>query len=124
MTPAVVTGLVIGGAVGAPARFLLEGWVRDRTHRRFPWGTLVVNVLGSFALGVVVGSVVHHGWGAFPAAVFGTGFCGAFTTFSTFTVDTIALVEEGAIGSAVANVVAGTGLALVAAAAGLVLMAR
>ncbi len=118
-----LVGLVIGGAVGAPARYLLEGWIGARAGGRFPWGTLTVNVLGSFALGIVTGAVLHHGWGVVQATTLGSGFCGAFTTFSTFTVDTVVLHEEGAPGAAIAHVVVSAGLGLVAAAAGLALMA-
>ncbi len=119
----IAAGLVVGGAIGAPARYLIEGLVRDRTGGRFPWGTLVVNVCGSLVLGIVTGAVLHHGWGDVARTWLGTGFCGAFTTFSTFTVETVVLVEEGAVGAAIANVVAGAALGLVAAATGLALAA-
>ncbi len=119
----ILAGLVVGGAVGAPARYLIEGWVRDRTGGRLPWGTLLVNAVGSLVLGMVAGAVVHHGWGDVPDTWLGTGFCGAFTTFSTFTVDTVALVEEGALGAALANVALGVVVGVAAAAAGLALAA-
>ena len=73
--------VALGAAVGAPAR-LLAAHVLDR---RTPWGTLTVNLLGSALLGWLVGHGVHGR----PLALVGTGFCGAFTTYSSFAVQTV-----------------------------------
>lgn len=86
--------VVLGGAVGAPARYLVDRWVQRNvvSHhaRRVALGTLTVNVLGSALLGVVV-AVADH-----PVTLLaGTGFCGAFTTFSTFAAQADESVRAG-----------------------------
>jgi CrcB protein len=94
---------VVAGAVGAPLRYLVDGLVGQRTDGVFPWGIFLINVGGSFLLGLVTGLALHHGLGRTPRIVIGTGFCGAFTTFSTFTYETVRLIEEGDLREAVAN---------------------
>lgn len=101
-------GLVFAGAAaGAVLRYLTGRALR----RAFPWATLLVNVVGSFVLGAVAGASPS------VAALVGTGFCGGLTTFSTFSWETVALVEEGKAGQALANVA--TSLVAGVAAAGL-----
>jgi CrcB protein len=95
---------VVAGAIGAPLRYLLDGAVGRRTTGAFPRGILLINVSGSFLLGLVTGLGLHHGLGRTPRIVIGTGFCGAFTTFSTFTYETVRLIEEGDVVDAAANV--------------------
>ena len=106
-SPALLVGL--GGMAGALARHLVGARFEDGVH-----GTLVVNVLGSFVLGALVTVPVDGGL----ALVVGTGFCGAFTTFSSFAFETVRLFETGerrrAAGNAALNLVA----ALAAVAAG------
>ena len=115
--------LVLGGAVGAPARYLADGLVQSRTRGVFPWGTFAINVSGSFVLGVVTGAALYHGLGPLPKAAIGTGFCGAYTTFSTFSYETVRLLEEGAVVTASLNALASVAVGLVAAAAGIALLA-
>ncbi|GGM69510.1 hypothetical protein GCM10012275_44930 [Longimycelium tulufanense] len=110
--------VAVGAAVGAPLRYLTDRWVQARLGVGFPWGTLAVNVVGSFLLGLLTGGVLA---GAIPAsaqALVGTGFCGALTTYSTFGYETTRLINEGAhtraLWNALGNILAG----LVAAAAG------
>jgi fluoride exporter len=114
---------VVAGAVAAPLRYLIDGLVGDRTDGLVPWGILVVNVSGSFVLGLVTGLALHHGLGRTPRVVIGTGFCGAFTTFSTFTYETVRLIEAGRRREALVNVALSLVLGLAAAAAGLALPA-
>ncbi len=116
-------GIAIAGAIGATSRYLLDTWIQRRTVADRPLGTLVINVTGSFVLGVLAGSALYHGFASTPKAILGTGFCGAFTTFSTFAYETVSLAEEGEVRGAVWNVLASLVLPTLAAAAGLALTA-
>jgi CrcB protein len=94
-----VTGFVfvcLGAAVGTPARYLVDRAVQARHDSLMPWGTLAVNVAGSFLLGLVVGLGVHRELPEEVTLAVGTGFCGALTTYSTFSYETLRLVEDGA----------------------------
>lgn len=122
MTLVAVVGIAVAGALGAPARYLLDGFVQDRSRGSFPWGTFVVNVTGCFMLGVLTGLTVHHGFRGAPRVWLATGLCGAFTTFSTFTWESVRLVEEGEVLQAVWNVAGSVAAGLVAAAAGMSLV--
>jgi CrcB protein len=106
--------VVIGAAVGAPLRYLVDRAVQTRHDSVFPWGTFVVNVAGSFVLGVLAGGASTH---TGLMALLGTGFCGALTTYSTFGYETLRLVEQRArtyaLLNAVASAVAGLGAAFV-----------
>ncbi|MFN2625759.1 MAG: fluoride efflux transporter CrcB [Mycobacteriales bacterium] len=123
MTALAWVGLVAAGAVGAPARYLLDAAVQGRTDGAFPWGTLAINASGSLVLGFVTGLGLYHALPAAPRLVIGTGFCGAYTTFSTFTFETVRLAEGGALNEAVRNVVATVVVGGLAAALGLALAA-
>jgi len=114
-----VAVVVLAGALGAPARYLLDGWVLRRTGTGFPWGTLVVNVCGSLLLGLVTGLARAGHLGPLPTAALGAGFCGSFTTFSTLSYETVRLLDEGSGAAAGVNVVANFVIGLGAAAAGL-----
>jgi CrcB protein len=116
-------GLLIGGALGAPLRYLVDAFVQERTPGVFPWGTFVVNVTGSLVLGVVAGLARYHGLGDVPVAVVGIGLCGGYTTFSTFSYETLELIEEGSIGLAAGNALGGLAVGLAAAAAGIAITA-
>jgi len=115
--------LLVGGAVGAPARFLIDGLVRDRVAGDFPWGTVVINVSGSLVLGLVTGLVLYHGLADVPRVALGTGFCGAYTTFSTYSFETFELLERGEVRRGVANALGSMAVGLAAAAVGLAVMA-
>lgn len=106
MSPAAWVAFVLAGAAGAPLRYLVDGFVADRTRGAFPWGTLAVNASGSLLLGFLSGLALYHGFPEAPEVVLGTGFCGAYTTFSTFTYETVRLVEEGALAQAAGNALA------------------
>jgi CrcB protein len=86
---ALVIGVALAGAIGAPARFLVERAARTRWPGRWPGGTFVVNVTGSLALGVIVGVVLAQGVDADVRTLVGTGFLGAYTTFSTYAYETV-----------------------------------
>ena len=105
-----------GAAVGAPLRWWLDRFIQSRHDSTFPWGTFTINVLGSLLLGGVLGSAT--GGSSAWVAVLGTGFCGGFTTFSTFGYETVRLTQEGSNLTAVLNVVASLGVGLLAATAG------
>jgi CrcB protein len=120
---AAVGGVALAGAVGAPARYLVDGLVQDRTEGPFPWGTLVINLTGSLLLGLITGAALYHALPKLPRLWLGTGFCGAYTTFSTFTFETVELLESGERGTAVAYAAASLITGLAAAAAGLALAA-
>ena len=115
--------LLLSGAIGAPARYLLDGFVQGRSRGVFPLGTFAINFSGSFVLGVVTGAALYRGLGPLPKAAIGTGFCGAYTTFSTFSYETVRLLEEGSVRTASLNAVASVVVGLIAAAAGIALLA-
>lgn len=123
MTAATWVEFMVAAAVGAIARYTLDAVISDRVRGAFPWGTFVINVSGSLTLGVLTGLALYHDLGSHPRIVLGTGFCGAFTTFSTFTFETIRLAEEGATTEAAINVGGTLVAGAVAAALGLALTA-
>ena len=112
--------LTVAGGCGALLRYEVELAVRRRTRSDFPYGTLLINVSGSFVLGLLVGLAGRHGVPSSVVTVFGTGLLGAYTTFSTFSFDTVSLIEHGKTRTAVANLGASVVLGLAAAALGLV----
>jgi CrcB protein len=81
----------VGGAVGAPTRYLTDRFISARHTRRFPFGTMTVNLVGCFVLGVLAGGVAGARWGTGTVAFLGTGFCGGLTTYSAFAVETVEL---------------------------------
>jgi len=110
--------VVLGAAVGAPSRWALDQYVQTRRDSVFPWGTFVVNVAGSLLLGLVLGAAASGPASPRLVAALGTGFCGGFTTFSTFAYETLRLVEDGSYAEAALNVAASVAAGLAAAAAG------
>jgi CrcB protein len=113
--------LVVAGAmVGAPLRFLTDRFVQSRHDTVFPWGTFTVNVVGCLILGCLTGAAVAGGASSQLQLLLGTGLCGALTTYSTFSYETLRLEADGARFLAAANValsvVAGLGAAFAGAA--------
>ena len=123
MSPVAWAAFVAAGAIGAPLRYLVDGAVADRAEGVFPWGTLIVNASGSLVLGLLTGLALYHAFPSEPRIVLGTGFCGAYTTFSTFTFETVRLVEEGAINEAFRNALGTLAACAAAAAVGISLAA-
>ncbi len=117
MLLAILVGLA--AALGAVARYLVDQAVANKWEPAFPWGTWVINVTGSFILGLVTGLALHHGLSVHVVSVLGTGICGGYTTFSTFTFETVRLAEGGSLVGAVGNIKASIAAGLLAAAAGL-----
>jgi CrcB protein len=118
-----IVAVGVAGFFGAMARYGLEGFVSSRNGGSFPWGTFVVNVSGSLVLGflfavLIEGRVIVVPWLRTAMTV---GFLGAYTTFSTLTLETFRLVEEGSIGLAGANVLGSLAIGLVAVYVGVVL---
>lgn len=110
--------VAVGGGIGAWCRYALGGSIAVRQRGPFPVETLTINVLGSVLLGAIVGSAAAGRLSDQVLIWAGTGFCGAFTTFSTFTFETLRLIEDGAWRAALTNLVlssalcfAGAGLA-------------
>jgi CrcB protein len=93
-----VLGIGLFGAVGAVARFLLDGVVSARADSSFPWGTLVVNLTGAFALGFVTGKLSGD-----AQLLVGTGLLGGYTTFSTWMFESHRLGEDGELRAGVVN---------------------
>ena len=121
LRPLIAIGVTVFGAFGALARYLVDGAVTERVKARLPYGTLLVNVVGSFILGFVTGLVLYHAGSTQLRTLIGTGFCGAFTTWSTLSWETVRLVEERDSGRAAVTVLGGIATSLVAAAVGLAL---
>lgn len=115
--------VLAGGAIGAPLRYLLDLHIQARHDSVFPWGTLAVNVLGSFLLGVVAALVAAHPDAGWVLTLLGVGVCGALTTFSTFGYETVRLAQAGSRVAAGFNVVVSVAAALAAVSAGWALAA-
>jgi CrcB protein len=111
--------VAIGGAIGAPLRYLIDLTVAGRRDVVFPWGTFAVNVAGSFVLGLVVGGVSARGGPPWLLSLVGTGLCGALTTFSTFAYETLRLAEDGSWTLAARNVASSVIVGYAACALGL-----
>ena len=117
MSPLLVVAVAAAGGVGAALRFVVDGLVKDRLGSSHPWGTTVVNVSGSFALGLLTGLALQGVVGPEWKAVLGTGLLGGYTTFSTASVETVRLL---AARRWVPGVAYGLGVLVLAVAAGVV----
>jgi len=115
--------VALAGAFGAPMRYLIAAWMQHKTNGAFPWGTFIVNVSGSLLLGFITGMVLFHGFPNIPKLLIGTGFCGAYTTFSTFAFESVRLGEDGSLLEGLGNVVGSALAGLLGAGLGLMLAA-
>ncbi len=119
MKEAILIG--VGGFLGANARYWVGGWVVARLGSTFPYGTLIINVSGSFVLGLLMGGAEVGTVGPAARLAFAVGFLGAYTTFSTFTYETMRLIETGSLLLATANVAASVAVGMAGAFAGLLI---
>ena len=110
--------VMLGAALGAPSRWLLDQAIQTRRESAFPLGTWVINVSGSLILGVILGAAAFGPGSPDLVAVAGTGFCGGFTTYSTFGYETLRLTEDGSYLEAGLNVVSSLAFGLIAALVG------
>ena len=113
--------MMLAGGAGAVARFTTDEAVQRRGDGRYPWGTFWINVTGCLLLGVTWGFVDKHSADRALLTIVGTGFCGGFTTFSTFSVEAVRLVERQEYGAAARYVGSSLVLGGLAAAVGLAL---
>jgi len=112
----------LGSALGGAARLLLGGWIQNRFGPSFPLGTLAVNITGSLLLGFLFRYVLEtSAIGPDARALLTTGLCGGYTTFSTFSYETVRLVEDGEYRRAALYVALSVGLGLLAMACGMML---
>ena len=112
----------VGGFLGAVSRYLVDGWVSNLSGGTFPFGTLLINVSGSFVLGVLFALSIERA--VIPPAIRAPvliGFIGAYTTFSTLTLETWRLVEDGSLVPAFGNLAGSMLLGMAAVVAGLAL---
>ncbi len=104
----------IGGFLGANARYIVGGWITRTWDSAFPWGTVIINITGSFLLGLLMVNLTAR-----PLAsphyrlFFAVGFLGAYTTFSTFSYETLRLIQAHSLGAALMNVVGSVVVGLV-----------
>lgn len=100
MSPVLFLAVSVAGGIGASLRFVLDGLIRTRVDQPTPWGTIIINVTGSFLLGLLVGLVASNLVPSSWLPILGTGFLGGYTTFSTASVDTVKLLEKHQRGAA------------------------
>jgi CrcB protein len=110
--------VALGGATGSVLRFLLGTAVQRAGSTAFPIGTLAVNLIGCFAIGVLLRLTERHDAGGAIRSLLVVGFCGGFTTFSAFSAETLALLSAGDVGKGVAYILASVVGCLLATVAG------
>ena len=113
MTPVIFVLASVAGGVGAGLRYLVDIAVAKLTTGRFPWGIVLVNITGSFVLGLITASIPDL------AFIVGAGLLGGYTTFSTAMLDTIALWKDGARPASVLHLLGTFAASIIAAVAGL-----
>ncbi|WP_433200815.1 fluoride efflux transporter CrcB [Nocardia sp. CA-107356] len=98
--------VIVGAAVGAPLRYLTDRIVQSKHDTLFPWGTFAANLTGCLSLGILTGAVTAGAASSHIQLLVGTGFCGALSTYSTFSYETLRLAQTGARFYAAANIIA------------------
>ncbi|MDP9836701.1 CrcB protein [Neorhizobium huautlense] len=105
--------VAVGGAVGSVFRYLVGIWAVRLFGPAFPWGTLAINVVGSFAIGLFLEMILRRFGGSTELRLLlMTGLCGGFTTFSSFSLDFVGLVERGAMPLGIAYLIASVVLSI------------
>ena len=117
--PITAIAVALAGGVGAMWRYILDTYVSRRFGRVAPVGTITVNAIGSFVLGLIAGLVAHHGIPGSYESVIGVGFCGGLTTFSTASFETVRLLREGFYRVGVMTAIGGMTISCLAGALGL-----
>jgi CrcB protein len=113
---------VVGAGIGGGLRYALGGWIAERWGASFPWHTLVINVSGAFLLGLLMALTADQGPAPSSMRLFlGVGVLGGFTTFSTLSYESVALLERGLVAQGAANMFGSGVLGIAAAMAGLAL---
>ncbi|QXO17427.1 MULTISPECIES: fluoride efflux transporter CrcB [Vibrio] len=112
-----ILGLIaLGGAIGACSRYLVSEWCITLFGRSFPYGTLTVNIVGSFIMGLLIAAFENEWLAPYPwRQVVGLGFLGALTTFSTFSMDNVLMMQQGAFVKMGLNVLLNVTLSISAA---------
>ena len=111
--------VALAAGAGAVLRYVVDQFVQYRARGDFPYGTVVVNITGSFLLGLVTGLALHHGLTDTATMVIGVGLAGGYTTLSTWAWETVALAETGDLLEASVNIVGSFAAGMAASAAGL-----
>ena len=114
--------VMAGGALGSAARFLVGRATLRGFGPDFPYGTLTVNLVGGFAMGILAGFLARHSAGENWRLLIGVGMLGGFTTFSAFSLDVVTLIERGSLGTALAYALVSVIGSVLALFAGLLLM--
>jgi len=123
ITPLAIALVGLGGAAGSSLRYIVSGLIQSQTTSGFPFGTLLVNVVGCFIIGLLIGSTMSA-----PIKIndnlrllFATGFCGGFTTFSAFSAESIAFFDKGEFGLAATYIISSVILGLFATIVGILI---
>ena len=114
-----ILAVAAGGALGAVLRYLVWGGVLGWGGTRFPWGPVAVNLRGSFAIGLLMAGLLEHAADSSARSFWTIGVLGAYTTFSSFSYETLVLISIGDWSGGFANVAANLGLGLTAVLVGL-----
>lgn len=112
--------VALAGALGAICRFALDGYIKTRYSHVFPWATCIINVSGSFVLGVASGILLQHPGFNGAYTIVGAGFCGGYTTFSTACFETVRLLERQQYKMAAGNALGQVAIGVAAAALGVI----